>query len=87
MEVLATRLTLWSAGGIFRISIPNPRNHATSASLGEGTDYVAICKEIDVEDVNATTPSTVIDSSPTLNAISTIQLWNQSNTCKFSRRK
>ncbi len=61
-------------------SISNPRNQARSASLGKGADSDSVCKEIDVEDVGAMTlcglPA-AIDSAPTPNATSPIQLGDQ----------
>ncbi len=64
-----------------QILILNPRNQARSASLGGGADSDAICKDIDAEDVGATTLRgrlAAMDSAPTPNATSPMQLWNQS---------
>ncbi len=49
--------------------------------MGEGTDSDFISKEIDVEDVGAMTPCgqlATMDSDPTPNVSSPLQLWNQS---------
>ncbi len=68
-------MQLWNS------SIPNPRNQARLASSGEGADSDSICKEIDAEDVGATTPCdlpAVMDSAPTPDATSLMQIWNPS---------
>ncbi len=47
---------------------------------GGGADSDSICKEIDAEDVKAMTPFgrlSAMDSAPTSNATSPMQLWNQ----------
>ena len=62
------------------ISILNPRNQARSASSKGGAVSDSICKEIDAEDVGAMTPCglpAAMDSAPTPNATSLMQLWNQ----------
>ncbi len=62
-------------------STPNPRNQATSATLRGGADSDSICKDIDAEDLEATTlydlPA-VMDSAPTPNVSSVMPLWNSS---------
>ncbi len=65
---------------LWNLSIPNSRNQARSASSGGGADSDPISKEIDAEDVEATTPCgrlAAMDSAPTPNATSPLQLWNQ----------
>ncbi len=59
----------------------NPRNQARSASSRGGTDSYSICKDIDAEDIGTATlcgQLATMDSAPSPNATSPIQLWNQS---------
>ncbi len=65
---------------LWNLSIPNSRNQARSASSGGGADSDPISKEIDAEDVEATTPCgrlAAMDSAPTPNTTSPMHVWNQ----------
>ncbi len=76
---IATRHTLWSDGRKSRISIPIPRNQATSSRLGgrADSDSDSVCKDINAEDVGATTLCVwlaAMDSAPTPNSTSPMKL-------------
>ncbi len=62
-------------------SIPNPRNQARSANLGQGADFDCVCKDIHAKDVGAMTrcvQMAATDSAATPNATALMKLWNQS---------
>ncbi len=62
-------------------SIPVPRTQARSSSSREGADSDSICKDIDAVDIRAVTACgqpAAMDSTPTPNETSLMQLLNQS---------